>query len=105
MSLSFQLLVLVFITVCWIVSISLLTLLAVLSFLRICLMVGLLMFSIATVTFVLGEPMEEMLALEVVCWEAIQASPTASPEDIKRNILLSFINTQPGDLAQSEWLG
>ena len=75
----YQLLVFVFITVCWMVSPSLLTLVAVLVFLRICLMVGLLTFSIATVTFVLGEPILEMLAPEVVCWEAIQASPMASP--------------------------
>ena len=99
----YQLLVFVFITVCWMVSSSLLTLVAVLVFLRICLMVGLLTFSIATVTFVLGEPILEMLAPEVVCWEAIQASPIARPEDIRTNILFCFIKNI--NLEQSEWRG
>ena len=59
---------------------SLLVLVAVLSLMTVCVMVGLLTFSIPTVTFVFGDPILEMLALHVGCWEANQAAPAPRPE-------------------------
>ena len=55
-------------------------LVALFELLRVWEMVGLLMFSIDTVTFVLGDPMLEILVLQLVCCEAIQASPAPRPQ-------------------------
>ena len=45
-------------------------------------MLGLLVFVMATVTLVLGDPMLEILVLKVDCCEAIHARPAPRPRYI-----------------------
>ena len=43
-------------------------------------MTGLLLFSIATVTLVLGDPMLDMLAVSPLVWDKMKASPAPRPK-------------------------
>ena len=62
-----------------IVSASLFSLLDVRVAVMVCDMVGLFSLVWVTVTFVFGEPMEDMSVVIGFCWEATQASPAPRP--------------------------
>ena len=77
------LLVLVLVTVLveleLIVSESLFVFVAVAVFVCVCVMVGVFVFVCVMVTFVLGDPISEMVVVMGTCWEATQARPAPRP--------------------------
>ena len=58
---------------------SLFVFVAVAVFLCVCVMVGVLVFVCVMVTFVLGDPMSEIVVAFGTCWEATQARPAPRP--------------------------
>ena len=68
------------------VSESLFVFVAVAVFVCVCVMVGVFVFVCVMVTFVLGDPMSEIVVVMGTCWEATQASPAPSPGTNTRNI-------------------
>ena len=89
-------LVFVLVTVCWfvwlILSLSLLVFVAALLAVWLCEMVGLLVFVLVTVTFVVGDPMSEMLKVMGTLWEATHANPAPSPVQKHFTFLTKAIN-------------
>ena len=72
-----------------IISASLFSLLEVRVAVMVCEMTGLFSLVWVTVTFVLGEPIEEISVVIGFCWEATQARPAPRPA---RENSLSFLN-------------